>query len=88
MEIRDNYNQGTAHYCDVDPYPCIHHAHHSNVLIKVHLFPRVISGENVDFSLYDDVRVITGLLKKYLRELPQPVITIDAYSQIMKATGI
>ena len=44
-------------------------------------------GEEVDFSLYDDAKVITGVLKQYLRELPQPIITYDAYSQIMKATG-
>ena len=44
--------------------------------------------EEVDFSLYKDHKIITGVLKQYLRELPQPVISFDAYSQIMKATGV
>eukprot|EP00731_Ephydatia_muelleri_P008322 Em0004g660a len=44
-------------------------------------------GEEVDFSVYTDVNIVTGVLKQFLRELPQPVITYDAYSQIMKATA-
>ena len=46
-----------------------------------------LPGETVDFSNYTDTNIVTGVLKQFLRELPQPVITFDAYSQIMKATG-
>ena len=41
----------------------------------------------MDLSLYTDVKIFTGVLKQFLRELPQPVISHDAYRQIMKATG-
>ena len=46
-----------------------------------------ISGEVVDLSLYKDLNIITGVIKLYLRELPIPLITFDAYNEIMKATG-
>ena len=34
-----------------------------------------------------DLNIITSVLKLFLRELPVPVISHDAYSEIMKATG-
>ena len=46
-----------------------------------------ISGEVVDLSQYQDLNIITGVIKLYLRELPIPLITFDAYNEIMKATG-
>lgn len=33
-----------------------------------------------------DVSVLTGTVKLYLRELPIPLITFDAYPELMKAT--
>ena len=45
------------------------------------------SGEKIDFSQYDDENIITGVIKLYLRELPIPLITFDAYKSIIKATG-
>ena len=44
-------------------------------------------GEEVDFSKYMDSNVLTSVLKLFLRELPIPVISHDAYSEVMKATG-
>ena len=46
------------------------------------------TGEQVDFSQYRDVNIITGAVKLFLRDLPIPIISFDAYSQIIKATGM
>ncbi|KAL5494462.1 hypothetical protein EMCRGX_G015798 [Ephydatia muelleri] len=45
------------------------------------------NGEKVDFSQYMDSNVVTGVLKLFLRELPVPVVSHDAYGEIMKATA-
>ena len=45
------------------------------------------SGEKLDFSHCTDINVVTSLVKLYLRELPIPVITFDAYNEVMKATS-
>ncbi|KAL4646906.1 beta-chimaerin-like [Arapaima gigas] len=44
-------------------------------------------GEKADISTsaYADINVITGALKLYLRELPVPVITRDAYLKFIQA---
>lgn len=39
----------------------------------------------VDLSLYTDVHCITGVLKRYLRELPNPVIPIEMYDGLLAA---
>ena len=44
-------------------------------------------GEKVDLSQYADENIVTGAVKLYLRELPIPLITFDAYNDIIKATG-
>ena len=44
-------------------------------------------GETVDLSQHLDTSVLTGAVKLYLRELPIPLITFDAYTEIMKATA-
>ena len=46
-----------------------------------------LSGEKIDFSQYEDENIITGVIKLYLRELPIPLITFDAYKSVIKATG-
>ena len=48
----------------------------------------LILGEDVDLSQYSDVNIITGVVKLYLRELPIPLITFDAYSEIKRITGV
>ena len=44
-------------------------------------------GDVVKLSHYQDLNIITGVIKLYLRELPIPLITYDTYKEIMKATG-
>ena len=44
-------------------------------------------GEAVDLSQYQDLNIITGVIKLYLRELPIPLITYDTYKEIIKSTG-
>ncbi|XP_063962656.1 phosphatidylinositol 3-kinase regulatory subunit alpha-like [Lytechinus pictus] len=39
----------------------------------------------VDLSRYTDVHCITGVLKRYLRELPNPVIPIEMYDSLLTA---
>ena len=41
----------------------------------------------MDLSQYSDINVISGAVKLYLRELPIPVVTFDAYTEVMKATS-
>ena len=48
----------------------------------------LISDEDVDLTQYLDVSILTGAVKLFLRELPIPLITFDAYKEIMKATGL
>ena len=50
-------------------------------------YSSLLLGEKVDFSQYMDSNVVTGVLKLFLRELPVPVVSHDAYGEIMKATG-
>ncbi|KAL5510741.1 hypothetical protein EMCRGX_G006339 [Ephydatia muelleri] len=45
-------------------------------------------GEAVDFSQYMDINIMTGALKMFLRELPVPVISFDAYTEVMRATAL
>lgn len=46
-------------------------------------------GEKTDISgtAYEDINIITGALKLYLRDLPVPVITYDAYPRFMEAAS-
>ena len=48
---------------------------------------RFDSGDKVDFSRYTDISVVCGAVKLYLRELPIPVVSFDAYNEVMKATS-
>lgn len=44
-------------------------------------------GENADISagMYDNINVVAGILKLYLRMLPLPLITYEAYPAIIRA---
>jgi hypothetical protein len=44
--------------------------------------------DGLDLSQYLDVNILTGAVKLFFRELPIPLITFDAYKDIMKATII
>uniref|UniRef100_A0A673AV13 Beta-chimaerin n=1 Tax=Sphaeramia orbicularis TaxID=375764 RepID=A0A673AV13_9TELE len=47
-------------------------------------------GEKTDISVnaYEDINIITGALKMYLRELPVPVISYDAYPRFIEAAKL
>ncbi|XP_068184590.1 N-chimaerin isoform X2 [Antennarius striatus] len=47
-------------------------------------------GENTDISgkVYEDINIITSALKLYLRDLPVPVISYEAYPRLIEAAKI
>lgn len=52
--------------------------------------PHILAdGEKTDISgkAYEDINIITGALKLYLRDLPVPVITYDAYPRFIEAAS-
>lgn len=60
-------------------------------LLLVPLIPSHIltDGEKTDISgnAYEDINIITGALKLYLRDLPVPVISYDAYPRFIEAAS-
>ena len=46
-------------------------------------------GEKTDISVeaYEDINIITGALKLYLRDLPVPIISYDAYPRFIEAAS-
>jgi Rho GTPase-activating protein RGD1 len=55
-----------------------------------HLFES--EPDNVDFrtpaGYYDDIHAVAGILKQYLRELPDPLLTKAFYDNFINASGI
>jgi len=49
---------------------------------------RIDRGENVDYSELEDPHIVSGLLKQFLRELPQPLLTFNLYPHFIKANTI
>lgn len=49
----------------------------------------IADGEKTDISgkAYEDINIITGALKLYLRDLPVPIISYDAYPRFMEAAS-
>jgi Rho GTPase-activating protein 1 len=47
----------------------------------------ILLGENVQFVEEEDVHVAAVLLKKFLRELPEPLLTFKLYDEIMAVHG-
>jgi RhoGAP domain len=45
-------------------------------------------GIDVDLSTIKDVNDITGALKLYFRELPEPLLTFQLYEAFMTATAV
>lgn len=41
----------------------------------------------MDFDDYGDIHVPAAILKTFLRELPQPLLTFEAYEQILGITS-
>ena len=60
---------------------------HSPPLSPPPSLPSPSSGEPVNLAQYTDISILTGAVKLYLRDLPIPLVTFDAYSEIIKATG-
>lgn len=58
-----------------------------NCLTVAEIKAKYDNGEKVDLSQYMDSNVITSVLKLFLRELPVPVVSHDAYREIIKATA-
>ena len=75
IEIKEKFNEGLLGILQLG----------SRSLFNAH--PLAPTGEEVDFSQYNDINIMTGALKMFLRELPVPVISFDAYNEIMRATG-
>ncbi|PIK62608.1 putative phosphatidylinositol 3-kinase regulatory subunit gamma [Apostichopus japonicus] len=44
--------------------------------------------DKVDLSKCSDVHIITGVLKRYLRELPNPVISLEMYDEFLAAISV
>jgi hypothetical protein len=44
-------------------------------------------GQDVDLSKETDPHVVAGLIKLFLRELPEPLFPFDFYTPLMEAWG-
>lgn len=44
-------------------------------------------GKPVNFDLYPDVHVAAVVLKTFLRELPEPLLTFRAYGRVQELLG-
>lgn len=47
-------------------------------------FPTLIPGRPVDLSNVNDPHAVTGLLKLYIRELPEPLCPFDFYDRLVR----
>ena len=50
----------------------------------VHIRARISSGDPVDFSEFHDIHVPAVILKTFLRELPEPLLTFDLYDAVIR----
>ena len=53
-----------------------------------HLYDTTSEGVDLTKPQWNDINLITGTLKLFLRELHDPVIPYQSYSQFMDAIGI
>jgi len=49
---------------------------------------RLDNGENVNFSKVLDCHAVSGLIKMFLRELPEPLLTFTQYTSFVLAADI
>lgn len=42
------------------------------------------NGNRVDFDSYDDPHTVAAVLKRFFKQLPEPVITYDVYKPLLK----
>ncbi|XP_068128032.1 uncharacterized protein [Hyperolius riggenbachi] len=45
-------------------------------------------GKPVNFDEYGDVHIAAGILKTFLRELPEPLLTFDSYRPVLEITSV
>jgi hypothetical protein len=46
------------------------------------------SGKEVDFNAIEDLHNVSGLIKLFLRELPEPLLSTEYYSELLAICGI
>ena len=47
----------------------------------------LLLGEDVDLLEYDDPHIPAVLIKMFLRELPEPLLTFEAYDRVVGIRG-
>jgi len=52
------------------------------------LSKKLDNGETVNFSKVKDCHVVTGVVKMFLRELPEPLLTFTHYDSFVLATDV
>ncbi|XP_069752129.1 rho GTPase-activating protein 1 isoform X3 [Narcine bancroftii] len=55
----------------------------ANVCLVKEVLDKYNNGVPVDFAVYDDVHLTAVMLKTFLRELPEPLLTYGLYDQIV-----
>ncbi len=46
-----------------------------------------LSGETVDFAELVDVHIPALILKTFFRELPEPILTVELYDEMLRVHG-
>lgn len=59
----------------------------SGLYILYLIVPHVLGNHFVNFASYRDPHISGALLKEFLRSLPTPLITFEAYEQLVVANG-
>ncbi|XP_037618231.1 rho GTPase-activating protein 1-like [Sebastes umbrosus] len=60
----------------------------ANVTLVKEVQLRYISGETVNFREIEDVHLAAVILKTFLRELPEPLLTFQLYNDIVNFTSV
>ena len=61
--------------------------HYSTIIEKIKYFKLPYLGDKVEFREYSDVHLAAVLIKLFLRELPEPLLTFEAYDTITELRG-
>ena len=56
--------------------------------VRTQTLALVCPGKPVNFDDYGDIHLPAVILKTFLRELPQPLLTFEAYEQILEITSM
>ena len=48
------------------------------------LFVIFLSGDTIDFDKFQDIHIPAAILKSFLRQLPEPLMTYDQYDHLVK----